>query len=506
MKRPLRYLAVMAGLALLSPAVARADKLDLKLNEETPKVIKYLKSHGYKNVGVLHFRSQKSTEKAPRFDAGLINGNMAERLENLLVMHDGQAKNPEQPAYGVIHNASATARKEKVGAWYTNETERKKLFKVEYPLAWGDKKVKADAFLTGKVSISEDLKTTRVTIECFDARAPEKIVKVESFTCDTDRNVVREFNLPYTLTKAQHQTLARGLKSAKSRDQGQQAQQKVDDVVLQQAHQQQKQGNKPQNKPGTQDGPATTQTIGGIALKITASGKEFTPAANSSQQGFYQMECPPRDTEIVMSLTNTTEKELGVVLKVAGFSTVGEQKEAPEQCRKWLVPPMSQAPKNVYHIKGFYTGDKFDALKKFVVMSKDEAKQALQNGQQLENIDLIEVYVFGTNPPVTGDPMTISRGVNARGLRGDAAKKSRSSFQTLKHDLLKAGRFTKARGRDGDEVIVPDKDTSTVPPPNEKDFPNPVEVKNLKIRIRPAGQSTPTDVQPKPEPQDKDKG
>jgi len=494
-KRLLTCLA-LCGLAL-SPAVARADKIDLKLNDETPKVVKYLKDKGYKNVGVLHFRSQTATEKHPRFDSGTINANMADRLENLLVMHGSQAKNPEQPAFGVIHDASGAALKQRVGAWFTRPEERKKLFKSDYPLAWGKESVKADAFLTGKVTLSEDLKKTRVVIECFDAKASEKIVKVAELSCDTDRNVIRDFNLPYTLTKAQHQALARGFKTARSRDQAQQADQKVDDVVLQQAKQQQQLGNKPQNKPGTQDGPATTQTIGGIALKITASGKEFTPAANSSQQGFYQMECPPRDTEIVMSLTNTTEKELGVVLKVAGFSTVGEQKEAPEQCRKWLVPPGK-----TYNIKGFYTGEKFDSLKKFVVKSKDEAKQAFQNGQQLENLDLIEIYVFesvdGGKPE---GPMTISRGVNARGLRGDVAKKARSSYQSLKSSLVKEGRFKKARGRDGAEVIVPDTEGMNVPAPEEKDFPNPVEIKNMKIRLRPADAGVQTE-QPKPEPQD----
>src|SRR5437764_15258602 len=98
-KRLLSCLAVTA-LALLSPRLARADKIDLKLAEEMPRVVKYLQDHGYKNVGVLRFRAQKHSDKQAHFDVGAINGNLADRLENLLVLNDGLPRNPDQPAFG----------------------------------------------------------------------------------------------------------------------------------------------------------------------------------------------------------------------------------------------------------------------------------------------------------------------------------------------------------------------------------------------------------------------
>jgi len=492
-KRLMSCLAVAAGMALLSPSLARADKIDQKLTDEMPKVVKYLKDHGYKNVGVLRFRAQKANDKHAHFDMGEINGNMADRLENALVMNAGQAKNPEAPAFGVIHDAGAVAGKGKVGSWFNHPEERKKLFGLSYPLAWGKESVKPDAFLTGKVSLAEDLAHTAVRIECFDAKS-DKIAEVLKFSVPTDRHIVRDCNLPYTLTKAQHQTLARSARSAKSRDQQQQVQQKTDQVVLQQAQQQQKQPNKPQQPPGTQDGPAVPQQVGGIKLKITAGDADVALRPNSSQVGTFEMDCPARDSVVVFHLENTSPDELGVVLKVAGMATLGQQKDQAENCRKWLVPAGK-----TYQIKGFYVGEGFKSLKKFSVKTKEEAKQT--NQQLDDSIDLIEMYVFKSikpdQPPEKGEPMTISdRGVNSRGIRGDREPKARSAFPLLKNALLRECRLKKSRGRDGAEVIVADDTEVPAGEITEKEFPNPVEVKNLKIRIRPAGAPQPVEQPP----------
>jgi len=496
MKHPL--LAMACGLALLAPAAARADKMDVQLNEHMPEIVKHIKGKGYKNVGVLRFRADKGT--GAHFDLGPINGNMAERVENLMVLHDSSKDEASKPAFGIIHEAGSAAMHQKIGAWYKKPDEAKKLFGASYPLAWGNSKVKADAFITGKVALTKDFKHATVTIECMDVKSAGKPVKVTEFTLDSDRHLVRDFNLPYTLTRDQKVTLARSRGKARSAEEQQKVEQKVDDVVLEQAQKQQKKQQKkepvqPTEQPGQVDGPATPQQVGGIKLRITASGKDVTPRANTSQTGDYEIDCPAKGSEITFHLENTSDKELGVVLKVGGQNTIGEQRETAEQCRKWLVPA-----KKTYEIKGFYTGDKFDSLKKFVVMSKDEAKQVVS--QLDDSLDLVEMYVFESN----GEPkegMTISRGFNARGMRGDVEKKARGNFQTLQKTLMKEGRWTKARGRDGAEVIVPDKEGATVKAPQEKEFPNPVEVKNMKIRIRPAGQ--PTQPQPPVDPPQPDK-
>jgi len=270
--------------------------------------------------------------------------------------------------------------------------------------------------------------------------------------------------------------------------------------VLQQAQQQQKQPNKPQAQPGSQDGPAIPQQVGGVKLSIAASGTEVKLRPNSSQVGTFEMDCPARGADVVFTLENTSGEELGVVLKVAGMNTIGQQRDTAENCRKWLVPAGGK-----YEIKGFSVGEGFKSIKKFAVKSKEEARAT--NQQLDDSIDLVEMYVFSSvkqpPPPPGGEKLTISdRGVNTRGLRGDRAVKARSSYPTLKNALLSEGRLKKARGRDGAEVIVADDTETAGPILTEKEFPNPVEVKNLKIRIRPAGQLQPVeqphDEQPDP--------
>jgi len=182
------------------------------------------------------------------------------------------------------------------------------------------------------------------------------------------------------------------------------------------------------------------------------------------------------------------------------MNTIGQQKETAENCRKWLVPAGK-----TFVIKGYYVGEDFKSLKKFAVKSKDEAKQT--NQQLGDDIDLVEMYVFEsvTQPipvPTPDQPLTISdRGVNTRGIRLDRAIKARVNYLTLRNALLREGRWKRVRGRDGADVIVADDTEVKVTPPDVKEFPNPVEVKNLKIRIRPAGPQQPVE-QPPPEKAD----
>ena len=58
------------------------------------------------------------------------------------------------------------------GASHLSAEGRQKLFTASYPLAWGSETVEADAFFTGAVSISSDLKTMVVGMWHSTARAP----------------------------------------------------------------------------------------------------------------------------------------------------------------------------------------------------------------------------------------------------------------------------------------------------------------------------------------------
>src|SRR5205823_11019450 len=65
--------ALVLGLVACAAPTARADNIDAGLIKKAPEIVKYLKDHDYKNVGVLRFQLQKG-KGSPTFSAGPING------------------------------------------------------------------------------------------------------------------------------------------------------------------------------------------------------------------------------------------------------------------------------------------------------------------------------------------------------------------------------------------------------------------------------------------------
>src|SRR5208337_1684650 len=176
--RPGVLFAVLGLVMLAAPGALASDTLDRELLKNAPKIIRYLKDHGYKNVGALKFRVKKGDE--PIGDhVGQLNLNLADRLEIALILAD-DVRNP----IGVIHGASAVAAT-LPGANHLTRPGRQALFRGRYPLAWGDQKVEADVFLTGVVKLSDDLGQMSVGIVAFgkDGEALEKVV---DFTATTD--------------------------------------------------------------------------------------------------------------------------------------------------------------------------------------------------------------------------------------------------------------------------------------------------------------------------------
>ena len=95
------------------------------------------------------------------FSAGLINNNMAERVENALIL----ATDDDKPI-GIIGNAASVVKTSDPLANYRTPEARSKLFRSRYPLAWSNRlRVTADAFLCGKVTISPDYQQCTVSIE-----------------------------------------------------------------------------------------------------------------------------------------------------------------------------------------------------------------------------------------------------------------------------------------------------------------------------------------------------
>src|SRR5688572_23255618 len=119
MRNGLLAAAVLTG-AVLTGAT-RADRLDSQINAKMPEIMEQLKKK-YKNVGVLRVRIQEGDRKET-FSSPL-SGRLTERIETMLILNNGDQANP---SFGIIHDAGTAAAKHKIGSWYSNPVERKKL-------------------------------------------------------------------------------------------------------------------------------------------------------------------------------------------------------------------------------------------------------------------------------------------------------------------------------------------------------------------------------------------
>lgn len=329
-------LTVLALGALL-PGVARADRLDLQLNKEMPRVVEYLRGKGYRNVGVLRFRVQKGM-RVSRFDNAPLNGDLATRIENLLVIHSGP---DEKKALGVIHDAGGVAARRKVGSWYSVTAQRRKLFRGSYPLAWKGKPISPDVFLTGLVRTTPDLKRTTVRLECFDRKNPTQMKQVAQFTLKTDRNLVRDLGYSFALSPVQR----KGLVAKRAADQ-------VDENTIEAVNDQGGENSqKPNQKPQNQKLQVSPANIAGVKVQMMVDDKarEISKSPTQGAGPGWQVESPKPGQKIYFALTNTTDKRLGVVLKLNGVSTVDQQKDPSDGCRKWVIPPGK-----TFKIRGFY--------------------------------------------------------------------------------------------------------------------------------------------------------
>ena len=68
-----------------------------------------------------------------------------------------------------------------------------------YPLAWGKKQVRADAFLTGLLHFSEDLSTARVCLQLIDAKNPKQLETLWWFDTETTLNTLTDMGLDFSV-------------------------------------------------------------------------------------------------------------------------------------------------------------------------------------------------------------------------------------------------------------------------------------------------------------------
>jgi hypothetical protein len=507
---------VVAGIALAG--AARADRLDNQLNSQMDDIVAGLKKK-YKNVGVLRFRVQEGSRKE-NFDSPL-SGRMAERVSTLLMIHNGP---DEAKALGLVRDVSKVATSARIGAWYSNPAERRKLFAQQYPMAWGSKTVTPDAFVTGKVTLSKDRKKTIVTLEAFDRTAPADLRKLGTITLNTDRFVLRDLGYSFALSKRGRDRLTVKRSSLREEDEN-----FVEEVNQQQPPQDDK-GKPSVKQPG--DAQAQPGNIGGIAMELLVKDKpaSIRPAATQGDAIKWQVDSPPAGSEVAIRLRNNSGKRLAVVLRLNGVSTINEQKDDPENAAKWVIPPGRS-----YLIRGFYMLEtEGNAEKRGKVIKRsdtplvikeedpqkekekqkqeDQPKQPTKNGPKLKRFSvlvgeeaktaiaemgekkgLIEVDVFEEGPEKDGEML-----ISPKGIIPSKEKQARSSYLGLRSALLKSSKLTSTveTKKEGPlvvrrEVIVPDK---TVLEAEEKlrltEFANARLLSRITIKVMPGDTQT----------------
>jgi hypothetical protein len=331
--------AVVASIVVLGisiPLARGADLIEDELPAQAGRVLKYLKEQGYRNVGVLKFRVKKGNEPE-KFNAGPLNVAMATRLENALLI-----KNDKTQPIGIIHDAPRVAWSHKERASYMTPDGCEKLFKYKYPLAWGDAKVEADAFVTGLVQISPNKRTTTVRIEAMD-RKSKKLRLITSFPVRTDRMILTDLCQSFVLNSRRMRTMG-----PKEQD---------DEAVGNSADRDQQQGK---NQAGDRDRD--------VELEVVYDGGVI-PIQKS--EGFEVVQEPAEGQKVVFRLKNNSDERRAVVLAVNGENTLYKEplpdNTAAGGCTKWILEPRKS-----YQLVGFYLeGDK--SVEPFRVLSEQES-------------------------------------------------------------------------------------------------------------------------------------
>lgn len=423
-----RRLGAFAMLALaLVTGAARADRLDSKLNAETPRIIESLQKQGIKNIGVLRFRVQQGNRPAS-FSTGAINGNLATRLENALILHAGS---DDREILTVINDAGTEAAQRKVGNWFNNTEQQKKLFDVTtYPVAWGSRRTKADAFLTGVVRVPADYSKCTVSVELI--RAPGKVEKVHDFAFEPDTSLLHDLGKSYSLSR---RSLGTGVKSeAAVRKRAFEAVRRRD------AEEPNPGGGTPPGGGGENPGndqpnipPGQTSVeAGGVKFEMVVAGNPVEIKQSSSGDAKMGVESPDQGQPISFRITNTTDRTLGVDLRLNGLSLLFEQPTPPEASRVFVLQPGK-----MYDLKGFFLDEGESGTKNvtpFKVLIGDEARA--MRDQLGDRAGEIQINVFEQGTPA--DEIEIS-------LRGPKKpdKNARGKLSSLQNAIMRGGLLKK---------------------------------------------------------------
>jgi len=378
--------------------VARASNLDdgyLK-GGAAARVREHLQKNGYKNVGVLRFEVKKG-KSAPSMNVGTMNSLVATRLENALIL----VMERENPI-GITRNAGAVAaRRDPDANWHT-EAGREKLFKGDYPLAWGGKSVDVDAFLTGTVEISPDYRETKIIVKIFDKKNTNLRSVGAPIAVKMDRDALREIGQGFVISK-------RALNQIASK--GAVPDSEVDNIVLG--------GAVKGTAVDKRDNLAKIREYLDFAILF-----DDVPAGLKSEGERSVIDTPAPDQKVTIKLV--AKEKLGLLLRVNGINTINKEGSERDRLESswWVLEPGKE-----YLIRGFYEGGKVYPFK--VVAETEVDKSEL--GADQERHGIISFEIFKSATAGTGEPRIVAR--KPTNLRRTPA--ASESFAQVQNKLLR---------------------------------------------------------------------
>jgi hypothetical protein len=289
---------LLAALLMAGPAIAGV--LDRALLSRAGQVLERIDAAGHKSVGVLPFRVKKAARPASH-DAAPLCASLPGRLENALILVQGNDK----AAIRVLRGCGLDA-----GPWHTNAAALAKLFAASFEPAWGGGgKAKADVFVTGEISYTGG-REAQVIVELLE---PKKAGarKAASFKVDADLALLRDLGLAFGLEK-------------KARDEA---------AALAAARAQAREDEK-NNRPGAG---RTPEDLAGVRVEVLYDGK--AQKLTLGRDGAWQAPSPRAGQVVTFALTRLADGEarLGMLLRIDGRSTIGEEEGEQAACQKLLL-------------------------------------------------------------------------------------------------------------------------------------------------------------------------
>jgi hypothetical protein len=460
--------------ALAAALPARAANLDKALLDNAPDLLVALKKAEVKTVGVLPFSVKRGTRPAS-FDAAPLSAGLPGRLENALILRQ---TNQEARAMKVVRDAAGTAAKARVGAWTKNEDSFKKLFATKYELAWGDSKLPADAFLTGEVRLTGDMKTAEVVVNYVKADSwkdgKPAMTELGKFKVKTDRSLLRDAGYNAVVSRA---LIRKPAARATAED--------LDNDAIEQVTEEEK-GTKPAPDVKEPESHAP-ESVAGLKLEIEYDGVKQDVKAEAGGEGAkqptYTVAAPKPGQKVVLYLTRVAEGEnkLGLVLRVNGRSTWEQQDMAPMNCRKWILDAKSIGKREDF--KGYYResedGKELVCNEWKALDEAEAAERAAEMGNRAGWIDL-DVFTARDAEAGSDDGLLIS----TRSM----TKKKPGTLQELREQLAKANfiALSPVAGRSMGGLLIGDVNAVPAGDLTKDKLGNVVHLGGISIRYLPA--------------------